>query len=145
MTIYAVTSGMTLPARTVKATDSFFAHFKLMRESGMSHQLGWPPQSDQSESVHVSKLSTDFLVRVLQFSRDCFAGVRGLDCKKTGSKNSSTTIRVCVLNSGVGYFSYWEHAAWLGPDTAAQDRQAWFQRAERVLLSKGCLPTTLLR
>ena len=42
--IYAVTSGMTLAARTVKATDSFFAHFKLMRESGVSHQLGWPPR-----------------------------------------------------------------------------------------------------
>ena len=157
---YPVTSAMTLAARTVTATNSFYAYFKIMRESTLpladrlamlnrhvTSTWRWMAPAVrpvQEVCSHITRMSTDFLLHMTQFSRDYFVGVSDWVARRRAAKiaaqKSGFVSWARVLWTRYQYLSYGRHAARLPSSNSPPIRMVLGirNRVEDPLLAVGC-------
>ena len=158
-----------LAARTVRATNSFYAHYKLLTEATVSltdrlHMLGrhatsmWRWMAPAIRPVqetcnHLLRLSTDFLMRMVQLARDEFIGAADWVARRRAAKVAAQQCGFISWSRILWsrYLSCWGHAAdsssSYGSDfepqgmgswqIAAQNRDAWCPWSEYVMREKG--------
>ena len=152
---FAVSSCMTLSARTVKATNVFYAFYKILTEPGVAltarlsllcrhvtstwRWLSPAVRPVQDTCAHLTKLSTDLLMRMVPLTRDVFLGAADWVARRRAAK-------VAAQRSGfvswprvlwTRYLAYWAHAARLSEEHSPPIRTVLGIRGRVWLLLHG--------
>ena len=152
---FAVTSCMTLSARTVRATNAFYAFYALLAEPSVAltsrlallcrhvtstwRWLSPAVRPVQDVCTHLTKLSTDLLMRMLPLARDGFLGAEDWVARRRAAKVAA---QQCGFVSWPRvlwgrYLAYWAHAARLPPDNQPPIRTVLGIRGRVWLLLHG--------
>ena len=152
---FTITSCMTLSARTVRATNVFYAFYKILTEPGVAlasrlsllcrhvtstwRWLSPALRPVQDTCAHLTKLSTDLLMRMVPLTRDVFLGAADWVARRRAAK-------VAAQRSGfvswprvlwTRYLAYWAHAARLPEEHAPPIRTVLGIRGRVWLLLRG--------